>query len=156
MKRIIFVSSCGGHLNELLMLKSMFKKCDYHIITEKTESTLYLKSEYKNKVSYLVYGTRVRPIIYIFKFLFNSIKSLFLYIKYHPDYIITTGTHTAIPICIIGHLFGSKIIYIETFANVSSQTETGKLIYKFADKFIVQWDNMLKLYPNAESWGWIF
>lgn len=155
-KRVLFISSCGGHLNELLQLKSMFKKYDYYIITEKTKSTLYLKNEYKNKVSYLIYGTRVHPITYVFKLLFNCFKSLFLYIKTHPDYIITTGTHTAGPMCIIGHLFGSRIIYIETFANVYSKTETGRIIYKFADRFYVQWEKMKELYPDAEYGGWIF
>ena len=35
---IIFVSSTGGHLSEMLELKDMFNKYDYHIITEKTKS----------------------------------------------------------------------------------------------------------------------
>ena len=30
---IIFVSSTGGHLSEMLELKDMFNKYDYHIIT---------------------------------------------------------------------------------------------------------------------------
>ena len=47
MKKVLFVSSTGGHLNELLQLKSMFKKYDYHLVTEKTDSNLYLKDKYK-------------------------------------------------------------------------------------------------------------
>ena len=57
---------------------------------------------------------------------------------------------------LIGKIFGSKIIYIETFANINSKTITGSLVYKFADLFIVQWESMLKLYPKAEFGGWIF
>ena len=58
--------------------------------------------------------------------------------------------------CCIGKIFGSKIIYIETFANIHTKTITGKLIYTFADLFIVQWEEMLELYPKAICWGWIF
>ncbi|MBP3799933.1 MAG: polysaccharide biosynthesis protein, partial [Bacilli bacterium] len=76
--------------------------------------------------------------------------------KIHPDYIITTGAHTAGPMCILGRLFGSRIIFIETFANIESKTLTGKLVYKFANIFVVQWNTMLKLYPKAVCWGWIF
>ena len=58
--------------------------------------------------------------------------------------------------CCLGKIFGSKVIYIETFANVTTKTSTGKLIYKFADLFIVQWESMLEIYPNAVYGGWIF
>lgn len=155
-KKVLFISSCGGHLNELMQLKKCFDKYDYHIITEKNESTKEMKKEYNNKISYLVYGTKKHMLIYPFVLLINSFKSLFYFIKYHPKYIVTTGTHTAGPMCCIGKLFGSKIIYIETFANINTKTKTGSLIYKFADLFIVQWESMLEIYPKAIYWGWLF
>lgn len=156
MKKVLFISSMGGHLNELLMLKKLFNKYDYHIVTEHTKSTKYLKEEYKNKVSYLLYGTKKTIIIYPFILLLNSFISLFYFIKYRPKYIVTTGTHTAGPMCCIGKIFGSKIIYIETLANVKTKTSTGKIIYKFADLFIVQWESMLSVYPKSTYGGWIF
>ena len=115
--------------------------------------------KYLNKVSFLVYGTyttKLNKILYPFKLFYNTIKSFFLYLKIRPKYIISTGAHTAGPMCLIGHLLGSKIIYIETFANSKSKSKTGSLVYKFADLFIVQWEEMLELYPNAVYGGWIF
>lgn len=157
MKRnVLFISSTGGHLNELMQLSPMFEKYDYHIITEKTKSNLKSKEKYPGKVGYLVYGTKLHIFTYIFKLLYNCFKSLYYYIKFHPDYIITTGTHTAGPMCCIGKILGSKIIYIETFANIKTKTSTGKLIYHFADHFIVQWPSMKKLYPKAIDGGWIY
>lgn len=155
-RKVLFISSTGGHLTELLQLERIFDKYDYNIITEKTKSNMSLRKKYKNKVYYLVYGTKDHMLTYPFKLLYNSFKSLFLYIKLHPDYIITTGAHTAGPMCLIGKIFGSKIIYIETFANMYTKTITGKLLYPVSDKFIVQWDSMLELYPEAECGGWIF
>lgn len=155
-KKVSFISSTGGHLNELLQLKPMFKKYNSYIITEYDESTKGLKEEYKNKMSYLVYGTRSKPFSYIFKFTYNCFKSLFLYFKIRPKYIISTGTHTAVPMCYIGKLFGSKIIFIETFANIKTKTLSGKLIYPIADLFIVQWEEMIKLYPKAILGGSIY
>ena len=32
-KRVLFISSTGGHLSELLQLSTLFEKYDYHIIT---------------------------------------------------------------------------------------------------------------------------
>ncbi len=159
MKKVLFISSTGGHLDELMQLKSMFKKYDYHIITEKTKSNLSLRKKYPNRVSFLLYGsytTFKNSIVYPFRLIYNSFKSIYLYFKIRPKYIVTTGAHTAGPMCLIGHIFGSKIIYIETFANSITKTKTGRIVYKFADLFIVQWESMLDLYPNAKYGGWIF
>ena len=155
-KNVLFIASTGGHLEELLQLAPMFDKYNYRLITEKTKSNMYLKDKYKNKVSYLVYGTKHHFLSYPFKLLFNCFKSLYYYLTFAPDYIITTGVHTAGPMCCIGKIFGSKVIYIETFANMVTKTATGKLIYPISDKFIVQWESMKNLYPDAEVGGWIF
>ena len=45
---------------------------------------------------------------------------------------------------------------IETFANKNKKTATGRLIYPIADLFIVQWKEMLKLYPKATYGGSIY
>ncbi len=156
MKKVMFISSTGGHLTELLELKGMFKKYDYSIVTEKTKSTKELKNTYPKKVHYLIYGTKHNKIKYPFILLLNCFISLYYYIKIRPKVIITTGAHSAGPMCCIGKIFGSKIIFIETFANINTKTITGKLVYKFADLFIVQWESMLELYPNATYGGWIF
>lgn len=156
MKKVLFISSTGGHLNELMQLEPLFNKYDYHIITEKDKSTLHLKDKFVSKISYLLYGTRKNPLKYFFVFIINFFKSLFLYIKIRPKYIVSTGTHTAVAMCYIGKLFGSKIIFIETFANMNTKTLSGKLIYPISNLFIVQWEEMLKLYPKAIYGGSIY
>ena len=155
-KKVMFISSTGGHLDELMQLKSMFEKYDYHIVTEKTKSNLNLRNKFPKRVNFLVYGTKDHMIIYPFKLLFNCFKSLILFIKIRPKFIVSTGAHTAGPMCCIGKIFGSKIIYIETFANSKTKSATGSIVYKFADLFIVQWEDMLELYPKGVYGGWIY
>lgn len=155
-KRVMFIASTGGHLKELLQLEPMFSNHQYCLITEKTKSNLYLKDIYHDKVHFLIYGTKHHIISYPFKLLCNCFISLYYYFQYRPDYIITTGVHTAGPMCCLGKIFGSKIIYIETFANMVTKTSTGKLLYPISDQFIVQWESMKELYPNAVYGGWIF
>ena len=155
-KRVLFISSTGGHLNELRQLSSLFDKYDYHIITEKDKTTEGLKEKYGSKISYLPYGTRQKLFRYIFVYFYLCLKTIYLYFKIRPQYIVTTGTHTAGPMCYLGKIFRSKIIYIETFANRNRKTATGKLIYPIADLFIVQWEEMLELYPKAIYGGAIY
>ena len=155
-KKVLFIASTGGHLNELMQLSPMFENYNYHIITENTKSNILLKNKYPGKINFLVFVTKDKKLIYPFKFIYNCFKSLFLYIKIRPKYIVTTGTHTAVPICYIGKLFGTKIIYIETFANSTTKTLAGRIIYPIANLFIVQWESMLSLYPKAVYGGWIY
>ena len=155
-KKVLFISSTGGHLNELLQLKPLFKKYEYNIITEKDKANIDLKKQYGEKLYFLPYGTRAKLFTYIFKYIFLCLKTVYLYFKINPKVIVTTGTHTAGPMCVLGKIFGSKIVYIETYANTNKKTATGRLIYPIADLFIVQWEEMLKLYPKAIYGGRIF
>ena len=155
-KKVLFISSTGGHLNELLQLSPLFEKYDSYIITEKDKANENLKQTYGERLYFLPYGTRAKLFTYIFKYLFLCFKTLYLYAKIRPKVIVTTGTHTAGPICILGKIFGSKIVYIETFANTNRKTATGRLIYPIADLFIVQWEEMLKIYPKAVYGGSIY
>ena len=156
MKKVLFISSTGGHLNELLQLKALFKEYESYLITEKDKSTQGLQIDGIKKIKYLVYGTRSKILVYPFIFIFNCFKSLFYYFKIKPKVIITTGTHTAVPMCYIGKLFGSKIIFIETFANRNTKTLSGKMVYPISDLFIVQWKEMQQLYPKSVYGGAIY
>ncbi len=154
MKRVMFISSVGGHLTQLLELKSIFKDYNYVLVTEKTEVTKDMKKKYN--MNYLLYGSREYLLSYIFKFSFNVLKSFYLFFKYRPNVIVTTGAHTAVPMCYIGRLFGKKIIFIESYAKRTSPTLSGRLVYPIATTFVVQWETMLEFYPKAKYWGGIY
>ncbi len=155
-KKVLFISSTGGHFKELMQLESLFSKYDSYIITEKISSNDFLKKKYKNKCGFLIYGTKDHKLTYPFKLLANCFISLYYFLKFRPKYIVTTGAHTAGPMCCLGFIFRSKIIYIETMANITKKTITGRLVYHMASLFIVQWESMLKLYPKAVYAGLIF
>lgn len=153
-KKVLFISSTGGHLNELLQLKSLFSNYDYLLVTEKDKSTISLKDKYN--VKYLVYGTRKNLFSYFFKFIFNFIKSFIIFIKFKPDVVVTTGAHTCVPMLFIAKLFKKKSIYIETMANRKTKTMTGKIVEKWVTYFVVQWEDMKNLYEDSVYGGLIY
>jgi beta-1,4-N-acetylglucosaminyltransferase len=153
-KKVLFISSLGGHLTQLLQLKPLFEKYDYHIVTEKSVITKELSNKYP--MSFLVYGARNYPIRYIFKFSYNILKSFYHFLRIRPDVVVTTGAHTAVPMCYIAKLFGKKVIFIESFAKTSTPTISGRLVYPIADLFIIQWEGMKKHYPKAVYGGSIY
>lgn len=151
-KKLCFAASSGGHFEQILMLKSLMEKYDSFLITEKTT----YKAEVKNEKMYFLRQVNRKEFLFPFEMLVNAFKSLYIFIKERPDVVITTGVLAMIPICLLVKLFRGKLIYIESFAKVTSPTVTGKLMYKFADQFYVQWPQMKEIYPQAIYLGGIY
>lgn len=150
--KICFAASSGGHYEQLLMLRPLMEKYDSFVLTEDTQYKVKIKGE---KMYYLCQVNR-REKSFIPRMIVNAFKSLCIFIKERPDVVICTGVLAMIPMCLLAKLFGKKLIYIESFAKVTSPTETGKLMYKFADRFYVQWKTMLEVYPKAVFLGGIY
>lgn len=150
--KICFAASTGGHFEQLMMLRPLMEKHDSFILTEKTGYTVAKPGD---KVYYLAQVNRKEK-TWLFAMLGNAFRSLGIFLKERPDAIICTGVLATIPMCLLCRLFGRKLIYIESFAKVTSPTETGKLMYKYAHRFYVQWESMLEVYPNAIYLGGIY
>lgn len=151
MCKICFAASSGGHLEQLLMLKPLMEKYDSFILTEDTSYEVKI-----NIRKYFVNQINRREKFLIINLFVIFIKTFKIYINEKPDLIISTGTLSTIPICLIAKLFKKKVIYIESFAKINSPTLTGKLLYKFADLFIIQWKNLRKYYKDATYGGSIY
>ena len=46
-----------------------------------------------------------------------------------------------------------KLIYVESFARVTTLSLSGKLLYTFVDRFLIQWPYLKEKYPKAEYKG---
>jgi UDP-N-acetylglucosamine:LPS N-acetylglucosamine transferase len=149
MKKVLFISSTGGHLFELLEFEEIFKKYDYYIVTEMTSMTLGLQRKYGRRIQYLLFCSRKTLHTYILKYIYNCLYSFYLYLKLRPKYIITTGAHTAVAMCFIGKLFHARIVFIETRANFKTKSLSGRMVYFISDLFIVQHEYLQQLYPKA-------
>ena len=125
---------------------------DSFILTERTQ--------YQSPVS----GERIylmKKVIPIDRFwvpwtIVNIVRSFVIFLRERPDVVISTGVFITVPMCVFAKLFGKKVIYIESFAKVTSPTKTGRFLYKFADRFYVQWESMLNVYPKAVCLGGIY
>lgn len=153
-KKVIFVSSIGGHLTQLLQMKEMFNDYRYTLITEKSDVTKSLKKDYR--VIYYTYCNKENFIKYFCINVLNAIRSVITYIIIRPDCIVTTGANTSVPLCYLGALFGSKVIFIESFAKREGKTLAGTLVYPVATHFIVQWESMKEYYPKSIYFGGIY
>lgn len=150
--KICFAASTGGHFEQLLMLKPLMEKYDSFVITEETA----YNAEVKGQKMYYMKMVNRKEATFLPRMIVNTFRSLKIFLQEKPDVVICTGVLAMIPICLISKLAGKKLIFIESFAKVTSPTLTGKLLYKFADQFYVQWEQMLEIYPKAIYLGGIY
>lgn len=150
-EKVCFIASSGGHFEQLMMLKPLMEKYDSFIVTEKTK---YGTSE--NRVIYYLDQINRREPAFLIKLTINFLLSLKIFLKERPSIVISTGALATIPMCLIAKIFGKKLIFIESFAKVNSPTLTGKILYRFADQFYIQWEELKKFYPKAIYKGAIY
>lgn len=148
--KFCIVSNEGGHLMHMYMLKPIWEKYDRFWVTyDKDETRSLLKEDRLYKCHYPSTG----GIVSLVHNIFIAMRVLW---KERPDVIISSGASVAVPFFYIGKLLGAKLIYVEVFDRIDKATTTGKLVYPITDKFIVQWDEQLKVYPKAINLGSIF
>ena len=136
-----------------MMLKPLMEKYDSFIITEKTS----YDTSVEGVRTYTMKQVNRKELSFLPRMIINTFRSLRIYMKEKPDVVISTGVLAMIPMCLIAKKFGKKkLIFIESFAKVTSATQTGKLLYRYADRFYVQWPQMKEIYPNALYLGGIY
>ncbi|GET15721.1 PssD/Cps14F family polysaccharide biosynthesis glycosyltransferase [Ligilactobacillus agilis] len=148
--KVCMVGSSGGHLTHLYMLKPFWQKHDRFWVTfDKEDARSVLE------------GERLIPCYYptnrsLKALVINTMLAWKTLQKEKPDLIISSGAAVAVPFFWLGKLFGAKTIYIEVFDRIDKPTVTGKMVYPVTDEFIVEWEEMKKVYPKAKNLGSIF
>ena len=134
----------------LFMLESIWKEHERCWVTFDKEDARSLLASGK---MYACYYPTNRNILNLIR---NTAVAWKVLRKEKPDVILSTGAAVAVPFFYLGKLFGAKLVYIEVFDRIDKPTLTGKLVYPITDVFVVQWEEMKRVYPRAINLGSIF
>ena len=150
--KIGFIASSGGHWEELMCLKKIALENDTFYVTEAGGQAEESNLEPLYRVPQI--NRKEKHFFLHFMKLFGRAFSILH--KEKPKVLITTGALAAYPFCVVQKLRRGKVVYVESFARVNNASLTGKLVYPFADLFLVQWEPMVEVYPKAKYVGGIF
>jgi len=146
--RICLISSHGGHLRELLDATNQVTGDKYYV-TYRTRHTLELLHD--RRCHFVI-----DPHKSVAKYLMNALQSIYHVIRERPDVVISTGAGIAISTVLLSkYLLGSKVIFIESAANVVNPSRTGSFLYRHTDLFLIQWPSLQNYYPRAKYVGLI-
>lgn len=152
-KKLCLSCSAGGHLTQLTQLKSFYAQYDYFFITEDIPITREMSRREKVRLLKLINRKMWN---FGLLFVYNTALAFFYLLRERPDVIISTGALSTVPVCYLGKLMGKKVVFIESYAKVTSPTLSGRLVYKIADLFIVQWEELRAHYPKSVYGGSIY
>jgi len=143
--KICIACSAGGHLKQAMMVARSMNHQKYLV----TYQAPHLKTTEDEIKTYRVTHSKRNP----FLVLRNALEAIKILLKEKPNVILSTGADVAVPTCILGKLMGARLIYIESGAQVHTPSLSGRIVYPFADLFIVQWEPALKNFPRAKLGG---
>lgn len=89
----------------------------------------------------------------------TTLWAMCLVLRRAPDVLLLNGPGTSAVVAAVAFLYRvllrrrCRIVYVESFARVHSMSMSGRIVYPFADRFIVQWDELGKQWPLAEYYG---
>jgi beta-1,4-N-acetylglucosaminyltransferase len=146
-KKIAIVSSCGGHLTEVRLLRSLYEVHDYFYVLN---DRVILPKDMEGKTYFATLFERD------WNFFVNLWEAWRILRKERPDLILSTGAGVVVPFALWAKLLGIPILYVETLTRISKPSLTGKIMYRLADRFFYQWEALRPYFPKGECCGPIF
>ena len=136
-RNVLFVASSGGHLVQLLRLEKLYINNKSVLLTTDINYT-----QNKNFIN-VIHINDVNEKSNIIKLSITLFNSIIIILKYKPEIIITTGALPGLITLIVGKvLFRKKTIWIDSIANATEISKSGKYAKKFSDLWLTQWKHL--------------
>lgn len=76
--------------------------------------------------------------------------------RLRPDVVVTTGSMPLALFCFWARLFGARIVWIDSVAQVERMSASGRFVRLFADLCLVQWPEVARSHRGVEYAGELF
>lgn len=134
-KRILAISSGGGHWVQLCRVAPAFADCDVHFATV---GAAYAADVAPRPLHVVPDATRwdrwsVARLAW---------SVLVLLVRLRPDVVFTTGAAPGALALVIGRLLGAKTIWLDSIANVERMSGSGRWVRRFAELWLTQWPHL--------------
>jgi len=134
-KKVLAVASAGGHWSQLLLLSESFKQCDIQYVSTNINRGAIQTHEGLITVVDADLSTKLKLIPL-------AVQMIVILLRHRPDIVISTGAAPGFFAIIMGKLIGSKTIWVDSMANYSELSVSGRYASKFCDICITQWPHL--------------
>ena len=142
--QMLFVCSSGGHFKGLFQLEPFWRRHQRTWVSFDTATTRQaLDGE---QVSW-AYSPTNRNLPNLLR---NLGLALGILRRTRPTLILSTGAGVAVPFLVLGRLFGSQVVFIESITRIHSLSLSARLVRPFLHVLYVHWPQLQSRYPRAE------
>lgn len=132
--KIIAVSSIGGHRAQLLRLGGFLNQFDCKYVCAGNPEIV------SQDADFILNDVNRDSRLSLINCIFLSFKILF---RIRPKLVVSTGALPGLIFIIISkYFFRSKVIWVDSIANGSQLSDSGKIAKKIADLTLTQWDDL--------------
>lgn len=134
-KKVLFISSCGGHWKELRRLESAFDDFKKYYATTDPSYYQFVAGELFYSVPEASLWSKLRL---VWQALY--VLGLLLYIR--PAVVISTGASVGFFALFFAKKMGIKTIWVDSLANAEEMSLSGKKVKPYADLWLTQWEHL--------------
>lgn len=134
-KRVLAVSSGGGHWVELLRLAPAFEAVDVAYVTVQRD----YGGDVQGRRFYVVNdATRWNKLAVAMM----ALRLLVIMMWERPDVVITTGAAPGYFALRFGRWLGAKTVWLDSIANAGELSMSGRIARRHADLWLTQWSHL--------------
>lgn len=140
MKKIIAVSSNGGHWIQMQRALRAFEtselcRSNLDLVLVKADSTA---ANDENPL-YVIRDFNKKSFLKIFVCFWEILRIILIE---KPNLVLSTGAAPGALFCLVGKLFSTKVIWIDSMANSERLSQSGRYVSLFADDCFTQWEHL--------------
>lgn len=141
--KLLLVTSSGGHLTQLMSLRSWWSEHDRLWVTADLPDTRSLLANERVLWSNSPTTRHIPNMLRNLRLAHRILKAE------RPDVVVSTGAGIAPPFFLVARALGVHTVFLEVYDRLDSTTMAGRLCYPLSDRFLLQWDEQRKLYPRG-------
>jgi UDP-N-acetylglucosamine:LPS N-acetylglucosamine transferase len=134
-RRIMAISSGGGHWIQLLRLRPAFEG---HQVVFVTVDDSYHEDVPGSRFRVIPDATRWSKVA----LLYSAIRILWALLLERPDVIVSTGAAPGFLALRLGRYLGARTVWLDSIANADELSLSGQKIGRYADLWLTQWSHL--------------
>jgi UDP-N-acetylglucosamine:LPS N-acetylglucosamine transferase len=134
-KRVLAISSGGGHWVQLCRVAPTFSGCDLHFATVDADHAVAVAPQPFHPIPDATRWDRWS----LARLTWNV---LVLVVRLRPDVVFTTGAAPGAVALVIGRILGARTIWLDSIANIEELSGSGRMVRRFADLWLTQWPHL--------------
>ncbi len=137
-RKVLFVSSSGGHWTQLRRLRPAFDGwVRFYACTNPGYESTIDRDEHFFGIPEASRWNKLRLV-------YQALAVLCVLLRTRPEVVVSTGASPGFFAMLFGRVLSKKTIWVDSIANVDELSLSGQQARRFADLWLTQWEHLAR------------